>query len=63
MEPLLRTGNLLTICLTFSHLARPAKARHARARIESASVIGVLTIISINSTMIPLFSLTLSHIF
>lgn len=38
------------ICLTVSLRASPTIARQAKPRMESASVIGVLTIISVSNT-------------
>ena len=44
------------------YLTRPASALQARARMESASVIGVLMCMSSRRTRMPLFDRTQSHI-
>ena len=44
------------------YLTRPASALQARARMESASVIGVLMWMSSSRTRMPLFDRTQSHI-
>lgn len=59
--PLVKRGNFPMICLAFSLRDRPQRALQAKARIESASVIGVLTDSKSINTMIPLCERTVSH--
>lgn len=50
MCPLLNKGNLLMICLTELERDRPTRALQARARIWSASVMGIFTVRRDSST-------------
>lgn len=50
MCPLLNSGSLLMICLTVLERERPTRALQARARIWSASVMGIFTVSRDSST-------------